>query len=106
MARVAPPTQRRARRGPGGAHLRDRPPHRFWALRPCRRYHLCNSKSLPRTLDFVRSPRFSSKGSDVPRYGLGLNEGLKGQDGLELKEYWESLKGPEAYLGLAVPNVS
>ena len=35
-----------------------------------------------------------------------MNEGLKGQDGLELKEYWESLKGPEAYLGLAVPNVS
>lgn len=43
-------------------------------------------------------------GSDVAQFGLGLNVGLKGQDGLELREYWDSLGGPEAYLGVAVPH--
>jgi hypothetical protein len=45
-------------------------------------------------------------GSDVARHGVGLNVGLYGEDGLELRSYWESLDGPEAYFGLAVPKVS
>ncbi|KAI5476017.1 hypothetical protein MNV49_000489 [Pseudohyphozyma bogoriensis] len=42
-------------------------------------------------------------GSDVAQYGLGLRDGLKGLDGQDLGEFYDSLGGPEAYLGLAVP---
>lgn len=45
-------------------------------------------------------------GSDVGRHGVGLNENLHGEQGLELKAYWESIGGPQAYRGLAVPKVS
>jgi hypothetical protein len=44
-------------------------------------------------------------GSDVARQGVGLNVGLKGQDGVELKEYWESIGGPQSYQGVAIPGV-
>ncbi|KAK4686740.1 hypothetical protein P7C73_g3384, partial [Tremellales sp. Uapishka_1] len=43
-------------------------------------------------------------GSDVAKHGVGVNVGLKGEDGLELRQYWEELNGPQAYLGLAVPK--
>lgn len=45
------------------------------------------------------------QGSDIARYGLGLSDGLKGQDGLDLGQFYDSLGGPEAYLGIAVPQV-
>lgn len=43
-------------------------------------------------------------GSEVGRHGVGLNENLYGEDGLELKAYWESIGGPQSYLGIAVPK--
>ncbi|ORY91546.1 hypothetical protein BCR35DRAFT_340447 [Leucosporidium creatinivorum] len=43
-------------------------------------------------------------GADVAQHGLGLNIGLKGEGGVELREYWKSLGGPQAYLGVAVPS--
>lgn len=45
-------------------------------------------------------------GSDVARHGVGLNVGLYGEDGVELKQFWEEIGGPQSYLGLAVPGVS
>jgi len=44
-------------------------------------------------------------GSDVAEHGVGVNEGLRGEDGVELKDYWKSIGGPQSYLGLAVPGV-
>jgi cation diffusion facilitator CzcD-associated flavoprotein CzcO len=44
-------------------------------------------------------------GADVGRHGVGLNENLHGEDGVELKAYWQSLGGPQAYRGLSVPKV-
>ncbi|GFZ49896.1 hypothetical protein JCM24511_07299 [Saitozyma sp. JCM 24511] len=43
-------------------------------------------------------------GSDVGRHGVGLNIGLKGEGGKELREYWEEIGGPQSYMGLAVPG--
>lgn len=40
----------------------------------------------------------------MAQHGLGLNVGLKGEGGVELREYWKSLGGPQAYLGVAVPS--
>lgn len=45
-------------------------------------------------------------GSDVARHGVGLNVGLYGEDGLELREFWKEIGGPQSYRGLAVPGVS
>jgi cation diffusion facilitator CzcD-associated flavoprotein CzcO len=45
-------------------------------------------------------------GSDVARHGVGLNVGLKGENGKELREFWEEIGGPQSYQGLAVPGVS
>jgi len=45
-------------------------------------------------------------GSDVAEHGVGVNEGLRGENEVELKEYWKSIGGPQSYLGLAVPGVS
>jgi cation diffusion facilitator CzcD-associated flavoprotein CzcO len=45
-------------------------------------------------------------GSDVARHGVGLNVGLYGEDGVELKEFWKEIGGPQSYRGLAVPGVS
>jgi cation diffusion facilitator CzcD-associated flavoprotein CzcO len=43
-------------------------------------------------------------GCDVARDGVGLNAGVHGEGGLELKEYWRSIDGPQSYSGLAVPG--
>lgn len=43
-------------------------------------------------------------GSNVAEHGVGLNVGLKGENGRELREYWKSIGGPQAYLGTAVPG--
>jgi hypothetical protein len=45
-------------------------------------------------------------GADVGRHGVGLNIGLRGEGGKELREYWEGIGGPQGYLGLSVPGVS
>jgi hypothetical protein len=45
-------------------------------------------------------------GSDVARHGVGLNVGLYGEEGVELKEFWKEIGGPQSYRGLAVPGVS
>lgn len=45
-------------------------------------------------------------GSDVARHGVGLNVGLYGEDGVELREFWKEIGGPQSYRGLAVPGVS
>jgi cation diffusion facilitator CzcD-associated flavoprotein CzcO len=45
-------------------------------------------------------------GSDVARHGVGLNVGLHGDDGKELKEFWNDIGGPQSYLGLADPGAS
>ncbi|KAI5474500.1 ABC transporter [Pseudohyphozyma bogoriensis] len=42
-------------------------------------------------------------GADVPNHGVGLSDNIRGQDGLELRQYWNSIGGPQAYIGLAVP---
>lgn len=44
-------------------------------------------------------------GADVPIHGLGANINLRGENGVELQEYWAKTGGPEAYAGLAVPGV-
>lgn len=51
-----------------------------------------------------RPPPFPLQGSDVAENGVGLNIGLKGENGLELREYWKSIGGPQAYLGVSVPQ--
>ena len=43
-------------------------------------------------------------GCDVARDGVGLNAGLHGENGLELKKYWQSIDGPQSYSGTAVPG--
>ena len=43
-------------------------------------------------------------GSNVAEHGLGLNVGLYGEDGIELRSYWKSIDGPQSYLGLSVPK--
>lgn len=43
-------------------------------------------------------------GSDVARHGVGLNVGLYGEDGVELREFWKEIGGPQSYRGLAVPG--
>lgn len=45
-------------------------------------------------------------GADVAWEGVGLNRGVYGENGRELREYWEELGGPQAYAGLAMPGVS
>lgn len=45
-------------------------------------------------------------GADVAWEGVGVNRQVFGEDGQELRAYWESLGGPQAYAGLAVPHVS
>lgn len=45
-------------------------------------------------------------GADVAWEGVGVNRGVFGEGGRELRAYWESLGGPQAYAGLAVPHVS
>lgn len=40
----------------------------------------------------------------MAEHGLGLNIGLHGEDGLELRTYWKSIAGPQSYLGLSVPK--
>lgn len=44
-------------------------------------------------------------GADVAWEGVGVNRGVLGEGGRELRSYWESLGGPQAYAGLAVPHV-
>ncbi len=36
------------------------------------------------------------------RHGLGLNVGLHGEEGKELREYWEEIGGPQSFKGVAV----
>ena len=36
------------------------------------------------------------------RHGLGLNIGLHGEGGKELREYWEDIGGPQSFKGVAV----
>jgi cation diffusion facilitator CzcD-associated flavoprotein CzcO len=43
-------------------------------------------------------------GSNVAEHGLGLNIGLYGEGGIELRSYWKSIEGPQSYLGLSVPK--
>lgn len=43
-------------------------------------------------------------GSDVAWHGVGLNVGLHGEGGVELREHWASIGGPQALLGLVVPK--
>ena len=43
-------------------------------------------------------------GSNVAEHGLDLNVELYGEDGVELRSYWESIDGPQSYLGLSVPK--
>ncbi|ORY66919.1 hypothetical protein BCR35DRAFT_308352 [Leucosporidium creatinivorum] len=43
-------------------------------------------------------------GSDVAEHGVGLNIGLKGEGGVELREHWKSIGGPQSYLGVSVPR--
>lgn len=45
-------------------------------------------------------------GADVPNEGVGVNKGVHGEEGLELKTYWDRIGGPQAYAGFAVPHVS
>lgn len=42
----------------------------------------------------------------MAEYGVGLNAGLKGEKGLELRQHWQDIGGPKAYRGTAVPGVS
>lgn len=44
-------------------------------------------------------------GSDVSNEGVGVNKGVIGENGLELKTYWDSIGGPQAYAGVAIPHV-
>lgn len=47
----------------------------------------------------------SFQGSNVAEHGVGVNIGLRGEQGVELRERWRSWGGPKAYLGTAVPGV-
>lgn len=44
------------------------------------------------------------QGSNVAEHGVGLNIGLKGEDGVELQEHWKQIGGPQSYLGVSVPK--
>ncbi|GAA5880009.1 hypothetical protein JCM16303_004435 [Sporobolomyces ruberrimus] len=44
-------------------------------------------------------------GFEVTETGVGLNHGVKGEDGLELKEIWKEKQGGYGYLGVAPPKV-
>lgn len=44
-------------------------------------------------------------GFDVSRTGVGLNHGVHGEDGVELRAEWEKKEGAEAYLAVAIPKV-
>ena len=37
--------------------------------------------------------------------GVGINEGVVGEDGQELRKVWEDKEGAEGYLAVAVPKV-
>lgn len=44
-------------------------------------------------------------GSDVSHTGLGLSQGVYGENGVELRAFWDKLGGPQAYgAGIAVPG--
>ncbi|SCZ99348.1 BZ3500_MvSof-1268-A1-R1_Chr7-2g09495 [Microbotryum saponariae] len=43
-------------------------------------------------------------GSNVAEHGVGINLGVKGEEGKTLNEYWKEIGGPQAYLGVAVPG--
>ena len=43
-------------------------------------------------------------GFDVSATGVGLNHGVHGESGRELREVWEAGEGAFAYLGVAVPD--
>jgi hypothetical protein len=47
-----------------------------------------------------------TQGSNVSEHGVGLNVGLKGQQGIDLRQHWLNIGGPQAYQGTAVPGVS
>ncbi|GAA6010480.1 hypothetical protein JCM10207_001325 [Rhodosporidiobolus poonsookiae] len=44
-------------------------------------------------------------GFEVSETGVGLNHGVYGEDGKELRETWKEAKGAYGYLGVAVPKV-
>ncbi|GAA6004417.1 flavin-containing monooxygenase [Rhodotorula paludigena] len=44
-------------------------------------------------------------GFEVSETGVGLNKGVYGEDGRELREVWKERKGAYGYLGVAVPGV-
>lgn len=44
-------------------------------------------------------------GFDVSGTGVGINEGVVGEDGRELRAVWEEKEGAEGYLAVAVPKV-
>ncbi|BGP51134.1 hypothetical protein JCM10450v2_007063 [Rhodotorula kratochvilovae] len=44
-------------------------------------------------------------GFEVSETGVGLNKGVYGEDGKELRETWKEKKGAYGYLGVAVPAV-
>jgi cation diffusion facilitator CzcD-associated flavoprotein CzcO len=45
-------------------------------------------------------------GFDVSGTGVGLNHGVKGEEGRDLSEMWEEMKGAQAFLAVAVAKVS
>lgn len=44
-------------------------------------------------------------GFEVSETGVGLNHGVYGEDGKELRQTWKERKGAYGYLGVAVPAV-
>lgn len=44
-------------------------------------------------------------GFEVTETGVGLNHGVKGEDGLELSELWKAKGGGYGYLGVAAPKI-
>jgi cation diffusion facilitator CzcD-associated flavoprotein CzcO len=44
-------------------------------------------------------------GFEVTETGVGLNHGVKGEDGQELKQIWKDAQGGYGYLGVAAPRI-
>ncbi|SGY78628.1 BQ5605_C008g04902 [Microbotryum silenes-dioicae] len=45
-------------------------------------------------------------GSNVAEHGVGINLGVKGEEGKTLNEHWKEIGGPQAYLGVASIDLS
>ena len=58
------------------------------------------------TVDSIVDKEGNANQVDIIIYATGSDVGrLYGEGRLELKSYWESIGGPQSYLGVAVPNV-